>query len=336
MSSLVRLIVLGFAATLAVGCGTPSLLITPIANTNDLDETTVQRGEGWFPDKIAIIEVEGMLMNARAGGFFQATENPVSKFAQQLEQAERDPDVKAVVLRVNCPGGTVTSSDTMYQMVRRFREKTGKPVIVSAQEIMASGGYYIACAADEIVVQPTSVVGSIGVIFETMQFKGTMDKLGITTSSIKSGWLKDMGSPFKLLRDDEKKVMQGMVDEYFGRFVAVVRSERQIAEAPAKDFAEYNQAGYDGVFSGRVWSGESAVKLGLADRTGLLSDAIDVARTRCKSPGAKVIMYRRPYAYGGSIYASSPTQPPDANVLRLELPQTGALLPDGFYYLWRP
>jgi protease IV len=320
----------------AGGCGAPSFLITPVANANTLEESEVQPGKGMFPDKIAIIEVEGMLANIKTGGLLQATENPVSKFTQQLDEAERDPKVKAVVLRVNSPGGTVTSSDTLYQLITRFREKTHKPVVTSAQEVMASGGYYVACASDKIVVQPTSIVGSVGVIFETMQFKGTMDKLGITARSIKSGSLKDMGSPFRLMRPDEEQVMQQMVDEYFTKFVGVVRSRRPVTEAPSTDLSMYSKDGYAGIYSGRVWSGQKAVELGLADRTGLLSDAIDLAREMGHAPNAKVVMYTRPYGYGGSIYANSSTPTPQANVLRLELPEATNLLPTGFYYLWRP
>ena len=318
------------------GCGFPSFLVTPVANSSAIEETEVQPGKGLFPDKIAIVEVEGTILNARTGGFLQPTENLVSKFAQQMEQAERDPKVKAVVLRVNSPGGTVTASDTMYQILTRFKQRTHKPVVASAQEVMASGGYYVACAADKIVVQPTSVVGSIGVIFETMQFKGALDKLGISSKAIKSGWLKDMGSPFKALQTDEELVMKQMVDEYFGRFIGVVREHRAITEAPAADASAYSQPGYIGVYSGRVFSGEKAVELGLADKTGLLEDATDLARELSKSPKAGAVMYRRPYGYGGSIYANGSTPTPQANVVRLELPEAATPLPGGFYYLWRP
>jgi protease-4 len=320
------------------GCGMPSLLITPVGNTNTIEETEVQPGKGIGGGKIAIVEVEGMLMNARTGGILQAAENPVSKFAQQMDKAERDASVKAIVLRVNSPGGTVTSSDTMYDIVQRFKEKTKKPVVTSAQEVMASGGYYVACASDKIVVQPTSVVGSIGVMFETVQVKGTLDKLGITTKAIKSGSLKDLGSPFKLLRDDEEKVMQVMIDEYFERFITIVRKHRQVSESPASELAEYNKRGYEGVYSGRVFSGAKAVDLGLADQTGSLEDALDLARKLSKSPNAKAVIYRRPYGYSGSIYASGDVPPPTANTpaIQLSLPESVTPLPTGFYYLWRP
>jgi ClpP class serine protease len=109
-----------------------------------------------------------------------------------------------------------------------------------------------------------------------------------------------------------------------------------VTEAPSTDLSMYSKDGYAGIYSGRVWSGQKAVELGLADRTGLLSDAIDVAREMGHAPNAKVVMYTRPYGYGGSIYANSSTPTPQANVLRLEIPEATNLLPTGFYYLWRP
>lgn len=320
---------------LAAGCGAPSFLVTPVANSNTLEEQEVKAGEGWSPGKVAIIGVEGMLANVRSGGFLQATENPLSLFTQEMEKAEGDPAVKAVVLRVNSPGGTVTTSDAMYQIVRRFKAKTHKPVVASMQEVAASGAYYVSCGADKIMAQPTTVVGSIGVIFETMEFSGALNKLGIRAGAIKSGSLKDMGSPFKALEPDERSVMQGMVEEYFGRFVGVVRTNRHISEQPV-ELTKYAEPGYAGVFSGRVFSGERARELGLVDSTGLLEDAVAMAKQLGHVPNASVVMYKRPYAYGGSIYATTNAPAPQANVMRLELPGEKGLLPTGFYYLWQP
>ena len=336
MSRTVRCVVLSvFAACFAGGCGVPSFLVTPVSSSTKLQERTVLPGKSG--DKVAIIEVEGMLMNARSGVFLQPTENPVSLFTQQMRAAARDKSVKAVVLRINSPGGTVTASDTMYEIVRDFRRQTKKPVIASTQEVAASGGYYIACAADTIVAHPTSVIGSIGVVLSTLEFEEALGKLGVRSESIKSGPLKDMGSPFKSLTKRERDVMQEMVDEYFLRFIKVVDDARPVDEPrPTLPLA----ADYAGVYSGRVFSGERAVELGLADQTGRLEDAIKLARKMGKASGAKVIMYRRPYGYGGSIYASADAPPPKARagetVLRLELTQSRVTLPGGFYYLWEP
>ena len=320
----------------AAGCGAPSFLITPVSSSTRLQERVAQSGTS--ADKIAIVPVEGMLLNARVGGMFQAQENVVSLFTQQMRAAARDKSVKAVVLRVNSPGGTVTASDTMYEVVRDFRRKTGKPVVAATQEVCASGGYYVCCAADKIVAQPTSVVGSIGVLMNTMEFTGALGKLGIRADAIKSGPLKDMGSPYRSMGEPEREVMQEMVDEYFNRFLDVVSANRPVQEArPGLPLKE----DYRGVYSGRVFSGLRAVELGLADQAGRLDDASVLAKQMAKAPGAKVILYKRPYGYGGSIYASGdgaaqPKAQPNTNLLQLELPNSRLFLPSGFYYLWEP
>jgi len=341
--SIVRAVALCGLLSLSVassGCGAPSFLITPISSSTRLQERVVQSGTS--ADKVAIVEVEGMLMNARVGGFLQAQENKVSLFTQQMRAAARDKAVKAVVLRVSSPGGTVTASDTMYEILKEFRRKTGKPVIAATQEVCASGAYYVCCGADKSVAQPTSVVGSIGVLMSTMEFEGALAKLGVRADAIKSGPLKDMGSPYRAMGEPERQVMQEMVDEYFNRFLDVVSSNRPIQEArPSLPLPE----DYHGVYSGRVFSGARAVELGLADQAGRLDDAITMAKQMGKAKGAKVIMYKRPYGYGGSIYASGDSAPrleaqsgaqSNVSILQLELPNSRLLLPSGFYYLWEP
>ena len=328
---LVRSLALAFLMIAGTGCGLPSFLVTPVSNTSALREHVVQPGKGWRQnEKVVVIEVEGMLLNMKQGGFLQATENDVSLFVQQLDKAAADEDVKAIVLRVNSPGGTVSASDTLYQRLVRFREKSKKPIVTSAQDVIASGGYYVALASDKIVVQPTSVVGSIGVIFNTFEFSGTLAKIGATTEAIKSGPLKDMGSPLKPLTEPERVVMQGMVDDYFHRFRDLVSARRGLTGDRLAL-----------VTDGRVFSGENAVKLGLADQAGFLEDAIELAKNSANSPNAKVVLYRRPYGYSGSIYARSAVTEPQAQQaqqtnLVINLPPSKAYLPTGFYYLWEP
>jgi protease-4 len=304
----------------------PSFLVTPVQNTSALEEQTVSPGEGFSPPKVAIIEVEGMISNLKTGGFMQPSENRVSLFIQELEKAEKDSAVKAVVLRVNSPGGTVTASDIMYETIKRFKERTHKPVVASLQDLAASGAYYVSCGADKIVAHPTSVVGSIGVIFNTFNIEGTLAKIGAKTDAIKSGPLKDMGSPFRELDPESRAVMQGIVDEYYKRFVGVVTSNR-----PIKDPGSLKM-----LTDGRVFSGTRAVELGLADQTGLLQDAIELAKQMAHVPGARTVMYRRPYGYSGSIYARGEVGAPQASVMELKIPGVHDPLPSGFYYLWNP
>jgi protease-4 len=309
---------------LVAGCGTPSFLITPVANTSELQEVAVKSGHT-FGGKIAIIPVEGMLLDAKSGGFMQPQENPLSLFIEELDTIADDDSVKAVVLRVNSPGGSVTTSDTMYDALLRFRARTHKPVVASTQELAASGAYYVSCGADKIVVNPTSLVGSIGVIFETFDIEGTLDKIGVQTDAIKSAPLKDMGSPFKHLTPEARNIMQNLVDEYYTRFKNVVATGRGI-----KDPMRMEQ-----VSTGQVFSGTRAVELGLADQTGRLDDAIDLAKQMANAPHAQVIMYERPFSYTGSIYAEMPAPLPQSNDLNLKLPMS-EWVPSGFYYLWQP
>jgi len=308
------------------GCGVPSLLITPVENAADLTEIQVQKGTGFLPKKIAIIEVEGMLINAPTGGLLQPNENPLSKFTQALDMAAADDNVKAVVLRINSPGGAVATSDTMYDEILKFRKKTGKPVIASAQELCASGAYYLSCACDKIVVHPAGLMGSIGVIFQDFDVSGTMGLIGIRAETIKSADMKDIGSPFRHMTDKERAVLQSLVNEYFTRFKGVVMAGR-----PFKDLAEL-----EAIADGRVFTGEDAVTLHLADQTGRLDDAIALAKETAHVPNAQVIMYKRPYGFTGSIYADVSMPAPRENVTTLQLPKADSMIPGGFYYLWLP
>jgi protease IV len=328
-----RLVPLALLAVCLTGCGMPSFLVTPVSSSYELKEEVVQKGNG---DKIAILDVEGLLADVKTGGLLQATENKLSLFTQELDKAEKDDSVKAVVLRVNSPGGTVTTADTMYQEVKRFKEKTHKPVIAVTLEVCASGAYYVSCASDKIVVHPTSIVGSIGVIFETFDAADGLAYIGVYSRAVHSGTLKEMGTPFKHQTDLEKHVMQEMVNEYFTRFESIVKTNRpNVKEEPPAPPAT-QPSDYAGVFSGRVWSGQKAVELGLADQTGLLPDAIDLARQMAHSPKARAILYKRPYGYSGSIYATTQNPQPQSNVLQLSLPGMQSLVPSGFYYLWQP
>lgn len=320
---LTRLCLIGLSFLTLVGCGAPSLLITPVSRRDGLEEIQVQRGNA---QKIAIVPIDGLIMNAKTPGLIQEGDNKLSIISQQLERAERDSRVKAVVLRINSPGGTVTGSDNLYQLIKRFKEKSDKPVVASIQEVGASGGYYAALAADRIVACPTSVVGSIGVIFNTMSFEGTLGKLGIRSDAIKSGKNKDIASPLRNMTQEERALLQETVDEYFARFKTLAVETRQLKDTQAIETAT----------DGRVFSGEKARQLGLIDEVGILEDAIQLARELGNADNARAVMYRKPFGPGGSVYAETSAPTPQANTLQLPLPQTELNLPGGFYYLWQP
>jgi protease IV len=306
-----------------VGCGAPSLLITPVQRNDGLEEIMVERGSG--SRKIAIIPVDGIIANARTPGLIEPGDNKLSILSQQLDRAAQDSAVKAVVLRINSPGGTVTGSDNFYELVSRFRQKTGKPVVASIQEVGASGGYYVALSADQIVACPTSVVGSIGVIFNAFSVEGTMNMLGVKSEVVKSGAMKDMASPFKAITKEERELMQQQVDEYFARFKSLVVTKRALTDSAQIALAT----------DGRVFSGEQARQLGLVDRCGILDDAVELARELADARGGRAVMYRKPFGPGGSVYANTSTPQPQMSLIHV-LPESELTIPTGFYYLWRP
>ena len=309
------------------GCG--PLTITIGGPNRGIDETVVENPSGHGGNKVAIIDVSGVLLNAEQPGLLQAGENPVSLLHEHLQRAADDRHVKAVILRLNTPGGGVTASDIMYGEVKRFRARTGKPVVAMAMDVTASGGYYVACAADRIVAHPTSVVGSIGVIVQTVSIKPALQRWGVEAEAITSGPNKAAGSPLEVMTDEHRAILRGLVDDFYARFVGVVRAARPGLE----------EAQLQAVTDGRVMSGQRALEAGLVDQIGDIYDAAAAARTLAGIERAKLVMYHRPLDYAPTPYAAYPGAAPGGtqiNLAQLNLAGDALTLPDGFYYLWRP
>lgn len=298
--------------------------ITPIPADQTLQERIVLRDPGWISERIALIDVSGVLMNMHEPGVFSEGEHPVSLAVERLTAAAEDRRVKAVVLRINSPGGTVTASDTLYAEVEAFKKKTGKPVIAFFQDVAASGAYYVACAADEIMAQRTSVTGSIGVVMQMVDVSGTLNKIGIQTDAITSGPFKDAGSPLRKMKPEERKVFQGLVDSFYRRFVEVVDKGRpKLSREQVESLAD-----------GRVYSASQALEAGLIDRIGTLYDAIDAAKKRAGVKAAHTVAYHRPLAWSPNIYAESST--PDVrniNLFSFSMPDIWTRTPK-FLYIW--
>ncbi|MFQ5489484.1 MAG: S49 family peptidase, partial [Phycisphaerae bacterium] len=214
------------------GCMPDGLLITPVSTNRALTETVINREDAWASDKIVIIDIAGLLLNAETPGLFKPGEHPVALLTEQLDKARRDKNVKAVVLRINSPGGGVTASEIMHDEITRFKKRTHKPVIAILMDVAASGGYYVACACDQIYAQHSTVTGSIGVIVQLFEFSGTMAKLGVVGNAIVSGPNKAAGSPFGPLSEDQRAIFQGIVDRLFDQFVAVVVAGRPSLDEP--------------------------------------------------------------------------------------------------------
>jgi protease-4 len=312
----------------AGGCNTGALQIEMIPSEKKLKETRIHRDKGLFVfDKIAIIDVKGTMANEREGTLLQTGQNPVSTFIENLDKAAKDSDVKAIVLRVDSPGGTVVAAEIMYHSLKEFKSKTKKPVVVCVTGMAASGAYYLSCAADGIVAQKSSVVGNIGTIFQTFSIAGTMQKIGVQAVTIKSGQLKDLGSPLHNLTPAEQEVLEGIVKELFAQFLAVVREGRKdISEQKLQELTD-----------GRVFTGEQALGEDLVDKIGYLSDGIKWAKEMAGVKKAKVVIYHRPSIYTPNAY--SPVSSYAAgleSLINIELPDWLSTGKSQFLYLWQP
>ena len=243
-------------------------------------EALVQEGKAKSGDRIVQIDLEGVIMSgAIDSGLFSVSEPMVQGFKRQLEQAVKDKRVKAIVLYVNSPGGEVTASDIMHAAVKEAAKV--KPVVVYMDSVAASGGYYISCAATQIVASETTLTGSIGVIMESMSYHGLFDKVGMGMNTFTSGPLKDTLSGARPMRDDEKAYIQALVNRMYDRFLTVVSEGRKIPKETLRN----------GVADGRVVSGREAMAAKLVDKIGYVETAYDSARELAKSPNAMIVKY---------------------------------------------
>ena len=314
------------ALSLVAGCGPGTgFLIKPVPINEALVESTVSTDSGFMvTDKVVVVDVDGLLFNQRGEGLFGPHDNPVSIFVEKIDKAEKDTQVRALVLRINSPGGGVTASDIMYRRLAQFKKERKVPVIAAIEDVGASGGYYIACGADTIMAAPTSITGSIGVIVQTFSLSGTMAKLGIDSKAITSGPMKDMGSPLKPLSADDQKVLQEMVTEFYGRFLDIVAAGRpKMKREDVKKLAD-----------GRIYTGAQAAADGLVDTVGDVKDAIAEAKQRAGIKAARVVMYDRPWGYKANVYSAAGVGGTQINLLNLSMPGLMTWLEPQFLYLW--
>jgi protease-4 len=204
--------------------------------------------------KVGVVEVEGVISES-------------DEVVDALKSFGDSPGVKAVVVRVESPGGGVAPSQEIYEAIRKLRKS--KPVIASFGGVAASGGYYVASACDAIVANPGTITGSIGVIMELGNLEGLLEKIGVRPQVLKSGEHKDMGSPLRALTDEERTLFQEMIDSVHSQFINAVAKGRDMDEKRVRELAD-----------GRIYSGEQALAAGLVDVLGGLEDAINLAAER--------------------------------------------------------
>ncbi len=229
---------------------------------------------------VAVIDLEGLILDAR---------EPI----KQVKSFTDNSSVKAIVLRINSPGGAVAPSQELFEELKRSRKK-GKKVVVSMGSVAASGGYYVACGADEIYANPGTITGSIGVIMEFPIIDGLMDKIGIKFETIKSGKYKDTGSWFRPMTEDEHELVQDMLMDVYDQFVEAVAEGRNMSIKEVEKYAD-----------GRVFSGRQALEYGLVDALGTQNDAIERAAALAGIKGKPRIIRKPRRRFGFAQYAES-------------------------------
>ena len=239
---------------LIASCAIPFALFS-----KDGGSKTGSTGWGVGSEAVAVIRIDGVI--AGTGDYYSGYITP-EFFYDQFDQALEDESVKAIVLRVDSPGGTVAASEEIASYV----ESSDKPVVVSTGDVNASGAYMISSQADEIWALPGSAIGSIGVISQIPNASGLLEKLGVEFQVITAGENKDTGSLFRPLTDEERSLIQGQVDEVYEQFIGIVAKGRDMERSKVEELA-----------TGWTWSGEKAKTLGLVDRIGTHQDALDSA-----------------------------------------------------------
>jgi protease IV len=306
---------------LITGCSTSRVNLFN-APPEPLKEYTL---DGTGSDKVLIISVNGTISDSPKKDLFSSSPSVVEDVVSQINKARSDKKIKAVLFKINSPGGTITASDILYHEISAYKERAGVKIAVSMMDLAASGAYYISLPADVIMAHPTTITGSVGVISLQPKVKGLMDKLGLGVDVQKFGKNKDMGSPFRESNAEEQKLLQKTVNDFGERFISLVKKHRKLSE---KSLAEVSTA--------RVFLADEALSLGLVDKIGYISDALkETKKIAGISEDARVVVYRRMEFPEDNYYNIAETSLGKLNapMINLELPEALSLKA-GFYYLW--
>jgi len=320
-------------------------LIVGIINTASIknEKTSTSKSQNFKKmfssgDKIALISLQGVISSENSGDIFSDM-NSAENVRKALAKAIDDKSVKGVLLKINSPGGTVGMSQEIYNTILRLRKQ--KPVVVSMSDLAASGGYYISSAADRIYAEPGSLVGSIGVIMNTMNAQKLLnDKLGVQSVVIKSGKFKDLASPYRPLMPEEKVLLQNLINNTYKQFVDAVIAGRVLrkdnyaiakTELTVKNLKQYAD--------GRVFTGQIAKQLGFVDNTGGLYEAQKAVQIMVKSKfnisgDLPVITYNRPSGLSEFLFSVSESIMPKKDVLSLQSIPFSAKYPHQPLFVW--
>ena len=281
-------------ASMALGCLLLAACISlPTGPRTDFKEVLLE-GEG--RDKFLLIDINGPIFNTpilipNLGLIPGMT----ARIRQELELAFDDPSIRGILLRINSPGGTLTDSDIIFHSLMEFKKSKKVKIVASMGDIAASGGLYVAMAADEIYAHPTTITGSIGVLMPHMNYSGLMKKLGVESDPITSGRFKDLGSPFKPRDAQERALLQKLISEQHEKFVQVIKTGRpKMTTRQIRAMAD-----------GRIFSAREAKEKGLIDKVGYLDDAYRRLAEITGFPVNRLVRYANAWRTGNNIYSNT-------------------------------
>jgi protease-4 len=273
-----------------------------------------------------VLSISGVIEDRGEESFFRDRPSMVQEVVSQLRLAEKDRTVRAIVLKIDSPGGTTTASDILYNEILSFKERTGVHVVAVMMNVAASGGYYVALPADYIIAHPTTITGSVGVIFMRPDLTALLEKIGVGVQVSKSGKNKDIGSPFRKATPEEEEIMKEVTAGLGKRFIDLVAKHRKAASGNIEEIA-----------TARVYMAADAEKVGLIDGIGYLEQALQTARQMAHLPkNARVVVYRRSYYADDNLYNSTTAQMGHGLFGLSGLAGYGLIAKPGFYYLWSP
>jgi protease-4 len=315
---------------LLVFSGCSGLNISLLPRTEPLEEKVLE-GEG--RPKVLLIDLDGVISFKEESEKMLLRKGPskVAFFREALLKAKADPDMAGVIIRINSPGGSVAASDTIYHEIMSFREKRKIPVYAYIMELGASGGYYVASAADRIIASPTAITGSIGVIAIKFNLEGLLSKIGVSEETYKSGPKKDFWTPFRPSTAEEKKMLQEIIDKLYARFLDVIYLGRQKV---------LNTEEIKALSDGRILTAGDALEAGLIDQMSYLDDTIDTMKKALNVGDVKVVTYVRPKTFKSNIYSGYPEMPFQGsqviNLISINADDLALFSGVQFMYLWNP
>ena len=294
----------------------------------ELEEQVLDSQGRWTRNKILIVDISGEIASGAQHNFPFLSDSSPEKIKAILNKAKKDSGIRAIILRIDSPGGEVTATDMIYHEIVGFKRRTGIPVIASIMGLGCSGAYYAACAADQIYAHPTSITGSIGIIARFPKLAELASKVGYEEEIFTTGELKAMGHPLRQMTPEVRQVLQGAIDDLFDRFLSVLMSSR-------KTYTTREDA--KKVSDGRIFTAYQALDLGLVDEVTYLPDVIEKTKQSLGISEVKIITYSGGGNQDLNIYSKvlAQNQTP-INVVKFDLSSLVPRNRPGFYYLWLP